>query len=115
MTTREFLTVVKENANLSDEIRTYAAESIEKMDARNATRVAKVAEKHATENAPLFEQVLTALAGGPLCAADIGKATGLSTSKASALCRKLVENGTVASADEKVKGGRTHKVYSLAE
>jgi hypothetical protein len=50
-----------------------------------------------------------------MVASDIAKAMEISTQKASALCKLLVDNGTLAVGDKKIKGKGTVKEYSLAK
>jgi hypothetical protein len=51
---------------------------------------------------------------GSQVASALGAALGISTQKASALCKILVDGGELTVADVKVKGKGTVKCYSLA-
>ena len=51
---------------------------------------------------------------GSQVASALGTALNISTQKASALCKILVEGGELTVADKKVKGKGTVKEYSLA-
>ena len=113
MTQREFFTAVV-NANVSDELTTFANEAISKLDARNAKRAEKPSKK-SIENEPIKASIATYLADGAHLASEIATAVGFSTSKVSALCRQMVADGVLKSEDVKVKGKGTQKSYSLAE
>ena len=112
MTQREFFTAIV-NANVSDELTTFATESIAKLDARNAKRAEKPSKK-SIENEPIKAAIVEFLAEGSHLASEIASGCDISTSKASALCRQLVASGTLTVADVKVKGKGTQKSYSLA-
>ena len=57
--------------------------------------------------------ILDHLANGSAVASDIATAVGISTQKASALCKLLVDGGKVTVADIKVKNKGTVKQYTL--
>ena len=114
MTKREFLNAVIETvANV--ELQDFAKAEIEKMDARNAKRANTVSKK-ALANEPIKGAITEFLAGfeTPQIASAIAEGVGISTQKTSALCRQLVENGTLHVEDVKVKGKGKVKGYSLA-
>ena len=54
-------------------------------------------------------------ANGAQVVRQLATALGISTQKASALCKILVDGGELTVADKKVKGKGTVKEYSLAE
>ena len=112
MTQREFFTAIV-NANVSDELTAYAVSAIEKLDARNAKRASKPSKK-SVENEPIKASIVDFLANGSHLASEIASGCEISVSKASALCRQLVESGVLTSTDVKVKGKGTQKSYSLA-
>jgi len=111
MTRREFLEVVK-NGEINDEVIEKATEMLEKLDAENEKRRNRVSKK-ALENAPVKEAICEVLGDEPKTATEIGGEVGISTQKASALLRQLVEAGKVSKVDVKVKGKGVQKGYTL--
>lgn len=112
MTNREFFTAVV-NADVSEEIKAFALDSIAKLDHKNDLRKSKPS-KTAIANEPIKENIVKFLNGTQSAlASEIASACEISTSKASALARQLVENGIVNVCDVKVKGKGTMKSYSL--
>ena len=112
MTNREFYTMVA-NGTLTEEVIAKANEEIVKLDERNAKRASKPSKK-SLENEPIKAKIVEFLADGSHLASEIAQGCEISTSKASALCRQLVEVGTLTVEDVKVKGKGTQKSYSLA-
>ena len=115
MTEREFLNKVLAIEGIAEELATYATEGIAKLDARNDKR-----KNTQTKNQKENEGVMTAIvdllaANGAMVASEIGAALGITTQKASALCRLLVDGGKLTVADIKVKNKGTVKQYSLTE
>ena len=85
------------------------------LDAKNSKRAETEKAKRAETDAPLFVALNDYLACHELViASEVATALGISTSKASALLRKLATNGTVTVCDVKVKGKGTVKGYALA-
>ena len=118
MTKREFLMDVigaiegKEGVDVVA-VRDFAMEQIAKMDERNATRSSKPT-KTQLENEAVKEQILAAFeVGEVLVAAAIGERVGISTQKASALCRQLVEVGSLKSHEVKIPKKGKQKAYSI--
>lgn len=111
MTNRDFLSSVLAS-DVSAELKEYAQQAIDKIDARNLKRASKPS-KTALANEPIKASILELLANGGRVASEIGVALDISTNKASALCRQLVENGKLAVTDIKVKGKGSVKYYSL--
>ncbi len=112
MTNREFLTVVA-NAEVSAEVREFALESLAKMDARNAKRSSKPS-KVALANAPLKEAILAYLTEkGSAVASAVGADLQMTTQKASALMRQMVEDGVLTVADVKIPKKGVQKSYSV--
>ena len=111
MTNREFYNAVI-NASVNDELTAFAQTAIEKLDASNARKAEKLAEKRA-EEAPLYEALVAVLTADPQTASDLaGQVEGItSVQKASSMLRKLVEAGKATSVDLKVKG-RKAKGYA---
>ena len=115
MTEREFLTKVIAIEGISKELSDYAPESIAKLDARNDKRK-NTQTKAQKENEGVMTAIVDHLTtNGSDVASSIGTALGISTQKASALCKLLVDNGKLTVADVKVKGKGTVKQYSVAE
>lgn len=114
MTKREFFEAVI--ANVEDvELVEFAQSEIEKMNARNAKRSA-TPSKTALANAPIKEKIHEFMYGedGMVhTASEIAEVVGISTQKASALCRQLVEEGIFSADEVKVKGKGKVKGYKL--
>ena len=113
MTTREFLNAVI-SANISDELTEKAQALIAQADARNAKR-ASTPSKTAVANAPIKTAILTLYTDEvkSLTATEVGEHLGITTQKASALLRQLVESGTLTSEEIKVPKKGKVKSYSL--
>ena len=109
MTQRDFYTAVI-NANLSEDMSTFASEAIAKLDARNAKR-ASTKSKTQIANEPIVEAISKVLTDEPMLASKIAELCEISTQKASALVKKV---DGVQSVDVKVKGKGTQKGYFLA-
>lgn len=112
MTNREFYTAIIANPNVAENIKAFAKGEIDKLDARNDKRK-NTQTKAQKENESVMASILTHLANGSAVASDIGSALGISTQKASALCKLLVNSGKVTVADIKVKNKGTVKQYTL--
>ena len=114
MTEREFLTKVLAIEGLAEDLATYANDGIAKLDARNDKRK-NTQTKAQKENEGTMVLILdTITTNGAMVASEIASAVGISTQKASALCKLLVDGGKLAVADVKVKNKGTVKQYSLA-
>lgn len=114
MTKREFLMAVI--AKVEDaELKLFAEQEIEKMDERNAKRKNSPSKK-SLENEPIKERIVEVLNGceGLTIASEIAEKVEISTQKASALCRQLVESGTLYAEEIKVKGKGKVKGYKVA-
>ena len=111
MTYREMLEKVIAN-DITDEVIEKANERLEKLDAENEKRKNRVSKK-AAENEPIKAAILGVLGAEPKTASVIGGEVEISTQKASALLRQLVEAGSVAKTDVKVTGKGTQKGYTL--
>lgn len=112
MTKREFLEAIV-NGNINEDIVSYAADSIVKLDASNAKRKEKNSEKkQATiDGATAMAETLT---DEPKTATQLGEEFNVSTQRASAWMRKAVELGLAVKQDIKVKGKGTVKGYTKA-
>lgn len=110
MTNREFYNAVIADTQ-NEELKAFATEAIEKLDARNAKRAEKPS-KRAVENAPLIEKIKGMLTSEPTLASEIASTLEITPQKASGLLRQ-VEGVSVT--DVKVKGKGTQKGYFFAE
>lgn len=112
MTQREFLTkVIATSAD--EEIVAKAHELIESLDKKNAQRAAKPS-KTQVENEPIKVAIVEYLAGGKVqTAPEIAVAVGISTQKASALAKQLVDAGKVVQSEIKVPKKGKMKAYAL--
>lgn len=112
MTNREFLTAVI-TANISDEMNAKATALIAGLDKRNEQRKGKPS-KTAVANEPVKKAIVEYLQGkGTLTASAVGEGMGISTQKASALLRQIVESGLVTVSEVKVQGKGKVKGYTV--
>lgn len=113
MTNREFFNAIV-SANVSDELTAFAQEAIAKLDKRNEARSSKPS-KVALANAPVKEAIVAFLAEHTnAVASDIATGCEITTQKASALCRQLVEDGMLTSEEVKMPKRGKVKAYRLA-
>lgn len=113
MTYREFYTAIANSTNTSAELVEFAASAIEKLDAKNAKRASKPS-KTAIANEPIKAAIASYLTGkAPMPAAEIGVGCDITTQKASALCRQMVESGLLTVDTVKVPKKGEVKVYSI--
>lgn len=112
MTRREFFEMVIADTT-NTEIKTFAENEIVKMNERNAKRKNSPSKK-SIENEPIKNAIVEFLADGSHLASEIAAGVEISTQKASALCRQLVEVGTLKVEEVKVKGKGNQKSYSIA-
>lgn len=113
MTNREFYNAII-NGSMTDEVKTHAAEALSKLDERNQKRSSKPT-KAQLENEPVKTAIVDYLTiHGGAVAADIAAEVDITTQKASALCRQLVESGTLTVEEVKVPKKGKCKKYSLA-
>jgi len=113
MTIREFYKAVAAS-NASDEIKTFAAEALTKMDEKNEKR-RNTPSKTQIANEPIKQAILVEITAAPRVAAELAAAFEISTQKVSALCRALVAEGKITETEIKVKGKGKLKQYSIAE
>ena len=101
MTNREFYTAIM-NGTMTDEVKSHAAEAIAKLDERNQKRSSKPS-KTQLENEPVKTAIIDYLTvHGGAVAADIAAEVDITTQKASALCRQLVESGSLTVEEVKI-------------
>lgn len=105
------------SGNITDAIIAKAHVEITKLDAVNAKRAEKAAEK-AKENDPIKNAIYNLLVEkGAMVASAIGAAlttpeNEVTTSKASSMCRQMVEERRLTVEDIKVKGKGKVKQYT---
>ena len=112
-TERVFLEGIVEGAVVTAEQAAFAKEAIEKLDKRNEKRAA-TPSKTAIANVPIKAAITEFLKEKKAYfpASIIAQAVEITTQKASALCRQLVEENVLAVADAKIKGKGTVKAYA---
>ena len=120
MTKREFLNeviAVIDGTSEVDvlELKEFAKAEIVKLDERNASRSSKPT-KAQIENEPIKEKILEVLSTGErMVASAIAEKVGISTQKASALCRQLVDSKQLKVEDVKIPKKGKQKAYSILE
>lgn len=115
MTKREFLTAIVElgiEGTISSELGDFAEEEIAKLDAALAKRKEKVSAK-AAENAPLMDKIYEDILKEDevVTATIVGELMEISTQKASALLRKLVDEKRATAEDVKIPKKGIQKGY----
>ena len=101
MTKREFLNAIVE-AEIAEELKAFAANEIEKMDAANEKRKAKPS-KTAIQNAEIGQRIMEEiLTKEPQSTSEIAEKAGISTQKAAAILNCLAEEGKISKG--KMKG-----------
>ena len=114
ITLRQLFTAVVED-NITPAMKEKAKAEIAKLDATNAKRAEKAAEK-AKENLPIKQAIFEYLvANGTKTTAEIAKGVEVlegSAPKASAMCRQMVEGGQLTVSDVSVKGKGKQKAYT---
>lgn len=112
MTKREFYTAIMKG-EIDEQVKLFATEELEKMDAVNEKRRNTLSKK-AQENQPLLQQITNEiLTEEPKTATDVAAILEVSVQKASGLLRRLVEDGKAVKVDVKIKGKGTQKGYTL--
>ena len=114
ITLRQLFTAVIEG-NITPAMQDKARAEIAKLDATNAKRAERAAEK-AKENLPIKQAIFEYLvANGTKTTAEIAREVEVlegSTPKASAMCRQMVEGGRLTVSDVSVKGKGKQKAYT---
>ena len=102
MTKREFLKNVID-ANVNDELTTYAQGLIDKMDAGNEKRKGnKKPSKNAEENQKFALQIMDALGdteNGSVTATDVASLLDITTQRANGVLGVMVKNGDLVKVD----------------
>lgn len=109
MTRREFFEAVMAVEGIEVELHDFAANEIEKLNARNAKR-SSTPSKRSLANEPIKEEIVKVLTHDAQSASEIAEKVGISTQKSSSLLRQI--DGLTVS-ELKVKG-RKVKGYALA-
>ena len=118
MTKREFLNEVIAVIDGTSEVnvlelKEFAKAEIVKLDERNASRSSKPT-KTQIENEPIKEKILEVLSTGEkMVASAIAERVEISTQKASALCRQLVESKKLKVEDVKIPKKGKQKAYMV--
>ena len=114
MTNREFYKAVI-GANVSEELKEFAKSEIDKLDKKNEKRK-NTQTKEQKANEGIKSQIVEFIKeNGSSVASVIATGVGVSTQKASALCKLLCEDKVLVVSDIKVKNKGTLKQYALAE
>lgn len=97
-----------------DDLITFSQTEIEKLDARNANRNSKPT-KAQIENEPIKAKIVELLTevGEKYVTSAIAEKVEISTQKASALCRQLVNEGKLQVEEVKVPKKGKQKAYSV--
>ena len=120
MTKREFLNEVIAVIDGTSEVnvlelKEFAKAEIVKLDERNASSSSKPT-KAQIENEPIKEKILEVLSTGErMVASAIAERVEISTQKASALCRQLVESNKLKVEEVKIPKKGKQKAYSILE
>ena len=112
MTKREFYVAIA-NGEMNEEVKAAAAEYIVKMDEANEKRKNTVSKKQ-EENEVIKVSIMEHLDTEAKTATTIGELMGISTQKASALLRQLVNDGRASATEVKIPKKGTQKGYKLA-
>lgn len=111
MTNREFYKAIA-NGEMNEELKNFALEGIKKLDHKNELRNSKPT-KTAKENEPIKARITEILTTNdkPMLASEVASAVEISTQKASALLRQLVESGVLTVDETKVAKKGVQKIY----
>lgn len=113
MTMREFFNAVL-GANINEEMNAKATEEIAKLDKKNEKRSSKPS-KVALANEPIKAKIVEFVTSkGKSIASEIAEGLEITTQKASALCRQLVEAGVFVSGETKIPKKGKVKFYAIA-
>ena len=112
MTNREFFTAIV-SANINADLTAHALAEIGKLDKKNAKRKATEGEIK-TENKPIAEAIVTALANGSMVSSDLAKAIGQSVQKTNGVAGEMVKLGMLTKSKVKVKNKGEVTAYALA-
>ena len=111
MTNREFFNAIVK-ANLGEDITNHALAEIGKLDKKNAKRKATEGEIK-TENKPIAEAILVALANGSMLSANLAQVVGVTTQKVNGVAGEMAKLGMLDKFKVKVKGKGEQTAYAL--
>lgn len=112
MTKKEFYTAIINNAVTADVI-AMAEDELKALIEKSAALKAKNEEKNAPGFAAIRE-FFNVHGEGQALTSEVAEGTDMTTSKASALLRKMAESGELIQEEVKVSGKGTRKAYRLA-
>ena len=111
MTMRQYHEAVAAN-NITADVIAKAHTEIAKLDAANAKRAATQSKK-SKENEPIKQAIFDLLSEkGTMTSPDIAEALELTTSKASAMCRQMVEDNRLSVSEVKIPKKGKLKAYT---
>lgn len=114
MTKREFFEQVIALVD-NEEVKAHAEHEIELLNARNERRKTQP-NKNTLANEPIKEQIVQFLNGkGFTVSREIASGCDISTNKAVALCKQLVESEVLEVTEVKEKGGRKVKAFKVRQ
>lgn len=112
MTKREFFKQVQ-NGVITEKMQAFAEKEIKAMDKKNAKRFTKPSARQ-IENEAFKEWIIEAFTGKrKVLASTIGETMGISTNKASVLCRQLVAEKKMTVEEVKVPKKGIQKAYTV--
>ena len=114
MTNHDFYEAIVNLEGATEEMKEFAKAAIVKLDAAKAKRKGTLTKKQ-KENLGMLPQVVEVLTTEPQTAMAVGEALGVTTPKATALLKKLVEQGIAVQTEIKVTGKPAVKGYALIE
>ena len=116
MKEREYLNAILAIEGITEVLTNETNARLAKLDEKNEKRK-NTQTKTQKENEGVKTAILANLAdgNGKAVASALGTALGITTQKASALCKLLVDEGKLTVAEIKVKGGGKVKEYTLVE
>lgn len=111
MTMRQYHEAVAAG-NITADVIAKAQNEIAKLDAANAKRAANQSKK-SKENEPIKQAIYDLLTEkGTMTSPDIAEALELTTSKASAMCRQMVEDNRLSVSEVKIPKKGKLKAYT---
>ena len=112
MTMRKYHEAVLAIPGCPADVAEKAKAEIAKLDATNAKRTEKAKEKSA-ENKPVKDAIFQfLLSNGTKTSPEIAEGVGITTSKASAMCRQMVDDGQLTVSEVKVPKKGKLKAYT---
>lgn len=118
MTTREFYEAIAQSNTVTEEMKAFALHQLEMLNHANEARREKNAEKavaREAEKAPIRQAIVEVMTKEPKTATTLIAEAGVEIKPQAipSLLKGLVEAGTIAKVDVKVKGKGTQKGYVL--